>query len=717
MTAARGVEDSARPCFEALEARLLMDGTTYVVNSLLDIVAADGVITLREAIEAANTNMAVNEAGAGSDTEADIITFAPSLAGGTITLGGSQFTITGDLLIQGLGSDVLTIDANGQSRAFHISGSGIEVGLADLTITGGSASGHGGGIYSYNANLELADIVLTNNAASGCGGGIYVLGGSSSFTNVEISYNTAGADGGGLYMKSHVAEFSGSTISNNSADSGGGIRVEQISELLLRDSSVLSDNVAYLGGGIYSSNGGMITLVNSSLLRNSARTVGTHFHAYGGGLYHEGSGAVTLTNVEVLGNTATTDGDYSHARGGGIYIATSGEVTFTNVVIVGNTATTVAATVSIANGGGIYMNPGDNDATMINCTVADNSVHDASIAGGSGGGIYSIIGAWILNNTIVAFNSAGTAPDIFGSYTANSSLIGVDPGFVRNPDPGADGVWGTEDDDYGDLRPQEGSAAIDAGDNALLYYDQFDLDGDGDTSEATPIDLVDVIRITQDTVDIGAYERPSPDNDVENPPADDDPADDDTSDDDTSDDDVTDGQGGDHGKGPKNKQPKPKPPRNEAGGHDEGDHKQGPKAEQPKPKGMPSVAKTPPGRAHNRGRRANMQASPIFRTLSLAATNTNVPILGRVVAAIATSNSHPQAAPSYGYTNAAPTPAATPTSETDTIVPAALEQPASTIAMPNIAETPLDILATTPAADISLSSAVTLIDDASNASL
>ena len=26
----------------------------------------------------------------------------------------------------------------------------------------------------------------------------------------------------------------------------------------------------------------------------------------------------------------------------------------------------------------------------------------------------------------------------------------IDPGFVRNPGPGDDGTWGTEDDDWGD---------------------------------------------------------------------------------------------------------------------------------------------------------------------------------------------------------------------------------------------------------------------------
>ena len=60
---------------EALEPRLLLDGTSYLVNSLADVVATDGVVTLREAIEAANTNAAVHDAPAGSADEIDLITF------------------------------------------------------------------------------------------------------------------------------------------------------------------------------------------------------------------------------------------------------------------------------------------------------------------------------------------------------------------------------------------------------------------------------------------------------------------------------------------------------------------------------------------------------------------------------------------------------------------------------------------------------------------
>jgi hypothetical protein len=68
---------------------------------------------------------------------------------------------------------------------------------------------------------------------------------------------------------------------------------------------------------------------------------------------------------------------------------------------------------------------------------------------------------------------------------------------VEAPSAGADGEWGTEDDNLGDLHLIDVSPAINAGSNALA------VDADG-----TPLftDLDGNPRIADDTVDIGAFE-------------------------------------------------------------------------------------------------------------------------------------------------------------------------------------------------------------------
>ncbi len=108
----------SRVFLEDLEPRILL--TAYTVTSLADTVAADGFITLREALEAANTNARVYDAPAGSDIEADEIVFDAALFSSgpaTLTLSGTQLDITDDLTLTGPGADLLTIDAAQSSRA------------------------------------------------------------------------------------------------------------------------------------------------------------------------------------------------------------------------------------------------------------------------------------------------------------------------------------------------------------------------------------------------------------------------------------------------------------------------------------------------------------------------------------------------------------------------------------------------------------------------
>src|SRR6185295_9668273 len=51
---------------------------------------------------------------------------------------------------------------------------------------------------------------------------------------------------------------------------------------------------------------------------------------------------------------------------------------------------------------------------------------------------------------------------------AGAGNIAADPWFFRNPGPGADGQWGTTDDDFGDLRISPISLVVDAGKNAAV---------------------------------------------------------------------------------------------------------------------------------------------------------------------------------------------------------------------------------------------------------
>ena len=92
--------------------------------------------------------------------------------------------------------------------------------------------------------------------------------------------------------------------------------------------------------------------------------------------------------------------------------------------------------------------------------------------------------------------------DIDGGWAGTTSLVGIDPQFVRNPWPGPEGIWGTGDDDYGDLQPIATSLAINTGTNSLAVDPQ---------GNPLSIDTAGLPRFdTHDgTVDIGAYEYQS----------------------------------------------------------------------------------------------------------------------------------------------------------------------------------------------------------------
>ena len=121
-----------------------IEGTTagnsaqsYLVTSLDDTIAEDGILTLAEALQAAGDNAPAGDAPAGSYSEQDVIRFADGL-GGTISLGGSEIVIQDRLRIEGPGSENLTLDAEGLSRAISIR-PGADVALSGMTITNGAA--------------------------------------------------------------------------------------------------------------------------------------------------------------------------------------------------------------------------------------------------------------------------------------------------------------------------------------------------------------------------------------------------------------------------------------------------------------------------------------------------------------------------------------------------------------------------------------------------
>ena len=447
----------------------------------------DNLVSLREAIYYVGTG-----------SLGDTITFDPTLDEETIRLSGVSLWIDRGLTIDASGLTSLTIDADGQSRAFTVIAPEADpVELKYLTITGGlgnygggicnisstlavtnstlagnSADWGGGGIYNHYGSLTVTNSTLSGNSAteeySGLGGGIYNYDGTLTVTNSIISGNSTGGSGGGIHNSSGTLTITSSTISNNSAIGAGGIYND--SGTLTVTNSTIMENAAdqFAGGGIYNDSHGTLTVTNSTLSGNDAAT-------YGGGIYSRSYSTLTVTNSTLSGNSA--------GWGGGIYNDYGDTLTVTNSTLSGNLA---------MYGGGIYNYSGT--LTVTNSTFSGN-------AASSGGGICSN-GPLTVNNSILWQNYGGAIGDP-GILSGSHNLIGIDPKFVRDPSDGGDGWWDDFDtpdvdesanNDYGDLRLTAHSPAIDYGsDAAAVDADgnplSTDLDGNPRFFSGSPVDV------------------------------------------------------------------------------------------------------------------------------------------------------------------------------------------------------------------------------------
>jgi CSLREA domain-containing protein len=145
----RRQETGSRPSIVAAECQCLENRTllsTITVTSLADTLnagAANGV-TLRDAIQAANTDSSVDGSVAGQAGVQNVIDFQAGL-NGTILLdtGLGPMSISSSMKIEGLGAANTTIDAQHNLRIFNITATAGDVTLDSLTIENGKTTDNG----------------------------------------------------------------------------------------------------------------------------------------------------------------------------------------------------------------------------------------------------------------------------------------------------------------------------------------------------------------------------------------------------------------------------------------------------------------------------------------------------------------------------------------------------------------------------------------------
>jgi predicted outer membrane repeat protein len=287
------------------------------------------------------------------------------------------------------------------------------------------------------------------------------------FTIINGNANGTGSNedvGGGIFAKGvgltlHLANC---TIKNNSASgNGGGLRVYFTT--LLAQWCSFSDNSAANGGAI-SGNGmseqGVSYIVSTVFYSNSATGDGGAIHQF------SSPNNSTCMNCEFFANSAV-HGGAAWVTGGAV--VAGGEMAWSNCTVGYNAAS--------SDSGGIGGNAG-----------APNPAH-----------IY-------IHNSILWGNAASTNPQLSGATTVDWSdiqggatgtgNINANPLFANGP--------------IGRFNLTAGSPAIDAANNSLVIADVFDLDGDSNTTEATPYDVGGGARFVDDpnTTDTGSGSAP-----------------------------------------------------------------------------------------------------------------------------------------------------------------------------------------------------------------
>ena len=296
----RNCESQFQGCFQQLEDRRLL--TVYVVDTLIDDMSGveDDLISLREAMIAAEKNLGFGDAPAG-EVDGDLILFDDSLSGQTIVLTNGEFKISDGLHVGG--DTMVVIDADSDSRIFNIDGSkkylftNLELTRGRTLSQGGAISMDGGGrllltdmLFSKNVAVEQGGAVYGNdsevmiiassfnqNRASGengSGGAIYSNAGHLTLATSRIFGNAAVLSAGGIAVNNTVATISQTHLRNNTsrAGDGGGMAIHGESKIVINDSLFIGNSAAVNGGGFWVQAGESQVVIkdSSSLFNNSA---------------------------------------------------------------------------------------------------------------------------------------------------------------------------------------------------------------------------------------------------------------------------------------------------------------------------------------------------------------------------------------------------------------------------------------------------------------
>ncbi len=397
------------------------------VSTISDGIATDNRCTLREAIQAANTDTQVDTCAAGNGHDTIVLFFDSdhdmAVAGANEdTNQTGDFDIREDVTIRPENPDVVvTISAQGLDRVFEVF-PGASLTLERIRVADGDTIGFGGGIFVqvFDSVLTLQSSLVSNNSSTLFGGGIYSAG-TVNLIDSDVRDNDS-SFGGGIYMgTSSPLNMTRSLIRVNHATAdGGGLHVV----VLNAENSTVHNNTANRhGGGIVwrSDNRGAepSTLTQITVAEN-------HSNEHGGGLYVDGSPTVESYGSTIAWNVADLD-ENDTGQGGGLFM-TSGTFRPKNTIVAGNLDASVGA------GGGASVAPdcvGSVDSQGYNLLAAVDA-SECVISGTSTGNLVGTLAAPIDHDLNCMSNNGGPGQTVKPMDTSPAIDAG-DPSGCAGP--------------------------------------------------------------------------------------------------------------------------------------------------------------------------------------------------------------------------------------------------------------------------------------------
>ena len=345
------------------------------------------------------------------------------------------------------------IDAQGNSRVLTIA-DGYTVILDGLTIQNGNTAECGGGIFNGYSNLTLRNMTFTGNTSEGDGGGLFSAGrgslegtgiptppGVTDFCgkdrtgtgvvvieNSRFTGNESGGHGGGLGSDGQLIMV-GTTLDDNTAGAyGGGAAMDGLH--LVINSTVSNNAARFNGAGLYVNPYVPGNRLINSTISGNRHTV-TNGSGDGGALFVSGSSTYDVINATIVLNTTI----YGVT---GLY-TWDAEVRLRNTVIDGSCGTEDDGTI-VTNGNNVIGQNGNSGNCPVGASdtvLAGRFLEDAANALADNGGP-TLTHLPKENGVLINAGDAAHLPEDFADLDGDGNItepLPVDQrwtGFARN---------------------------------------------------------------------------------------------------------------------------------------------------------------------------------------------------------------------------------------------------------------------------------------------